>query len=163
PPGLARCTPPPPPAGCGHVYQGPDRPHRTISTRRTRHSRCPAPPTRSSTSRTLTDRLRPAGRGTCLDTSSHDTIVPLTGPPDPPPARLVPSICPDLDPDDPAPLPPASPPPDPAEPAEPGERDTADRPHSPGGVGEENHPWLDPDDEQALKERRPPSGYQEYD
>src|SRR5699024_220585 len=67
------------------------------------------------------------------------------------------------DPDDTVALPSASTPAEPAEPAEPGERDTADRPHSPGGVGEENHPWLDPDDEQALKERRPPSGYEEYD
>src|SRR5699024_11679594 len=90
PPGLARCSTPAPPAGCGHVDQGPDAPPRTISPRRTGHSRCPAPPTRSSTSRTLTDRLRPAGRGTCLDTSSHDTIVPLTGPPDPPRASSLP-------------------------------------------------------------------------
>lgn len=74
-----------------------------------------------------------------------------------PTARIVPSDWPERDPDDTVALPSAS------TPAEPGERDTADRPHSPGGVGEENHPWLDPDDEQALKERRPPSGYQEYD
>ncbi len=75
-------------------------------------------------------------------------------------ARIIPSDWPERDSDDTVVLPSAS---TPADPADPGEHDTADRPHSPGRSGEKNHPWLDLDDEQALKERRPPSGYQEYD
>lgn len=70
---------------------------------------------------------------------------------------VAPSDWPERDPDDTVALPSTS------TPAEPGERDAADLPHSPGGNGGKNNPWLDPDDEQALKERRPPSGYQEYD
>lgn len=43
------------------------------------------------------------------------------------------------------------------------EHDEPVRLNGSSGGGDENNPWLDPDDEQTLRERRPPSGYEEYE
>src|SRR5699024_5311472 len=128
---------PPPPRWPGHLPRH----------KQPRHYRAPDWPIRHTARMVPTDwtEREPGDYGSIPTDSSLDT------------PHLVLSDFPERDPGDTVALPSAS------APAEPGERDTADRTHGPGGGGEKNHPWLDPDDEQALKERRPPSGYQEYD
>lgn len=67
-------------------------------------------------------------------------------------ARTASAHWPERDPDDTVTLPPA-----------PDERVDHGGTDERAGPGDEGHPWLDLDDERALKERRPPSGYEEYE